>query len=421
MNQIRGRSSPAVQSVRIRRAYAAPDAVMFLRVKAMGVVVSLFLYAAPGVPTFAQEAPSEPQPAREWAAGEPDAETLAAVSRVVADALEKIAPSIVRIETIGGAQPVRSRPEGPGGRRGTDFRQGDGPSTGVIWTSDGYILTSSFHFVRDPTVITVILRDERRFVARLVARDLPGRLALLRVDATDLAPIPRIRREELRVGQWVISAGYGHGTAYPAPSLGIISATGRMNGMAIQTDAKISPANYGGPLFDLGGRMVGVCVPMGMSTDEVAGVEWYDSGIGFATHVNRIERHFARMAKGENIERGFLGVSLEPEDLKPQPATPPAEPRGLRIGGSPRGPAIAAGLRAGDLVLALDDVPTPRLVDLRRVLWAAAAGDSMRVRYLRDGVICETTLTLASADSLRAAEQPAPTTQPDDAGSPGPG
>lgn len=373
------------------------------------------------ISAYAQEAPLDSAHPQAAASIEPDFETMEAAARVAAAALDKIAPSIVKIETIGGAQPVRPRQEGPGSRRGPDFRQGDGPSTGIVWTADGFIITSSFHFLRDPTVITVTLSDERRFVARLIARDVPGRLALLKVDATDLVPVARARVEDVRTGQWVVSAGYGLGTTHPAPSIGIVSATGRMNGMAIQTDAKISPANYGGPLFDLRGRMIGICVPMGMSTDEIAGVEWYDSGIGFVTRVDRIERHFARLSRGENVERGFLGVSLEPEDLKPRPATQPTEPRGLRIGGAPRGPAIAAGLQTGDVILALDDHSTPHLVDLRRALWAAAAGDSIRVRYAREGVLKETVLALVTAESLRSLEEPAPATQPAGPEAPGGG
>ncbi|MBL8878749.1 MAG: trypsin-like peptidase domain-containing protein [Phycisphaerales bacterium] len=348
------------------------------------------------------------------AAADPSAEALQAVVRVSASALRTMSSSMVRIETIGGAQPAGSGKGGQGGgSRGPEFRQGDGPTTGVIWSADGYIVTSSFNFLRDPTVTTVTTFDERRFVARLIARDTPGRIALLKIDATNLSVASRAPLAELKQGQWVVAAGYGQGTGMPSPSLGILSAAIRMNGMAVQTDAKISPANYGGPLFDLDGRLIGICVPMGMSTDDIAGVDWYDSGIGFATRTDRIDRHFEKMRGGRSVERGLLGVTLEPDDLKPRSATQSAGPRGLRVAGDPRGPAIAAGMLKGDLIVELDGQPTPRLVDLRRALWAWGAGDTVRVRYVRDGEDRGCEITLATADELSARDE-TPTSRPAD-------
>ena len=93
-------------------------------------------------------------------------------------ALRAVRPSIVRIDTIGGLQPEQRAPVG-GRRAGAGFRQADGPTTGLIWSADGYVITSSFNFIRDPSIITVTLHDGRRFVARLIARDRPARLALL--------------------------------------------------------------------------------------------------------------------------------------------------------------------------------------------------------------------------------------------------
>ena len=111
------------------------------------------------------------------------------------------------------------------------------------------------------------------------------RLALLKVDATDLPAPVWAEPDALQVGRWALAAGFGHGTSQPALNVGVISGLNRMAGLALQTDAKISPANYGGPLFDCDGRLLGICVPMGMGEDDIAGVEWYDSDTGFViTH-----------------------------------------------------------------------------------------------------------------------------------------
>ncbi len=343
------------------------------------------------------------------------------LQRVFQAALERVEPTIVRIDTIGGAQPVQSEDGDGPPQPATGFRQADGPTTGVIWSPDGHILTSSINFVRDPLIITVTLHDGRRFVARLVARDRLARLALLKIEATDL-PVPELASlAELRPGQWALAAGFGHASPRPAVAVGVISALDRINGLAIQTDAKISPANYGGPLFDLAGRVMGVCVPLSPQVDdETAGVEWYDSGIGFAIHTEYIAGRWTKLAAGEDLERGLLGISLDSRrpvigEPDTQPASQPSG--GVQIIGEPRGPAADAGLRAGDVITSIDGQPTPDIVAFRRVMARRAAGETIRVEYTRDRAPSEATLTLAPVDEFRQpastpASLPAPTTQP---------
>jgi len=324
---------------------------------------------------------------------------------VFQNAIEVVSPAIVRIDTIGGAQPVRREMNAMQQQRVTaGFRQADGPTTGVIWSDDGYIITSSFNFVRDPVVITVSLADGRRFVADLIARDTRAKLALVKID-TDGLPVPRwIEPETMRSGHWVLAAGWGHDSDRPAVSVGILSARSRMSGRAVQTDAKISPANYGGPLFNIEGRVIGICVPMGLSEDELAGVEWYDSGIGFAISGEHIRWRMPRLESGEDPRRGLLGINI---DSREAVVGEQAE-AGLRIIGTPRGPAAEAGLQAGDLIMRIDGEPTPRIVDFKRLIARKAAGDTIRVDYQRDGVAASVTLTLVGPEDFRAI----PTSQP---------
>ncbi|RMF72844.1 MAG: PDZ domain-containing protein [Planctomycetota bacterium] len=334
-------------------------------------------------------------------------------------AMSRIAPAIVRIDTIGGALPVVQRGDSDSGHAAPGFRQADGPTTGVVWSSDGLIVTSSFNFVREPSVIMVTTADDRRHVARLVARDYVARLAVLRIDARDL-PAPRwLPLDQVRVGQWALAAGFGHGSAQPAMSVGIISAVGRVNALAVQTDARISPANYGGPLFDIEGRSVGVCVPLAATEDQSAGVEWYDSGIGFAIPFDVLRERIERLARGEDLRRGYLGVALETTEpvvgeapADSQPAQPAA---GVRIVDDPVGPAAAAGLQKGDVITAIHGVATPSLVALRRQLARHAAGDAVEVSYVRDGEAANAAIVLASSEDLvepQEDEPQAPDTQP---------
>lgn len=322
-------------------------------------------------------------------------------------ALRAVAPGIVRIDTIGGAQPVHGEMNVMQEQRiTTGFRQADGPTTGVIWSADGYILTSSFNFVRDPVVITVTLADGRKFVAKLLARDYPARLALLKIEASDL-PEPKWRLPgEIRPGQWTLAAGWGFGAAQPTLTAGIVSALLRKDGRAVQTDAKISPVNYGGPLFDVEGRLLGICVPMGLSEDELAGVEWYDSGIGFAIRRDFIEPRIGRLMQGIDLRRGLLGVNLDvrqPVAGERTKTQAPARPPGVQVIGRPLGPAAQAGLQENDVILAIDGVPTADLLAFRRVMAAKAAGDEIEVRYLRGDEEGTARVLLASEEEFRAA------------------
>ncbi len=142
-------------------------------------------------------------------------------------------------------------------------KQGEGNTTGVMITPDGYILTSTFNFIQQPPVISVIPSDGKRRFARLLGRDDTRKICLLKIDDVDNMPVPEMADiDEIKVGQWAISLGVGYGDISPALSMGIVSAKNRIGGRAIQTDANISPANYGGPLIDIDGRMLGICVPI---------------------------------------------------------------------------------------------------------------------------------------------------------------
>lgn len=325
----------------------------------------------------------------------------AARAQVIRTALARIGPSIVMIETVGGEQPLAEA--GRGGPRAAAFRVGEGPTTGLVVSSDGLILTSSFNFVRSPTIIMVTLADDRRFVARLLGRDYIRRLALLKIDASDLPAPTWVEEGELRIGQYAITCGRGLGGSTASVSLGIISALNRRNGNAVQTDAKVSPVNYGGPLIDIEGRVIGVLVPMAGAGDELAGAQWYDSGIGFAIYKHKIDFVFDRLVAGETIEQGKIGVILEPDEPSEIPLLEKLLPttRGVRIKAvAENSPASRAELRKGDKILALDGQPTGDLPEILRQLSDRAAGEEITLSIKRRWRRFEVTLRLETASEI---------------------
>ena len=141
----------------------------------------------------------------------------------------------------------------------------------------------------------------------------------------------------------------------PSVSVGIISALDRIWGKAVQTDAKVSPTNYGGPLIDLEGRVQGVLVPASPQAEgETAGFEWYDSGIGFAIPLEDINAVLPRMIKGTEkkpvvLRRGYLGITMRSGDMYEAPPI---------IGTvAPGSAGDKAGIKPGDLVKSIDGKP----------------------------------------------------------------
>ena len=192
--------------------------------------------------------------------------------RAIQAAAARVAPSVVKIETVGGLERVGN------------MLVNTGPTTGVIVSADGFIISSAFNFISRPSSILIGLPDGTRTPARLVATDRQRMLVLLKIDVEERLPVPEaVPESEIQVGQWAIALGRTFDAAQPNLSVGIVSGLNRIWGTAIQTDAKISPNNYGGALVDIRGRVLGILAPLSPeSHEDVAGVEWYDSGIGFA-------------------------------------------------------------------------------------------------------------------------------------------
>jgi serine protease Do len=310
----------------------------------------------------------------------------------IRSAVARVAPSVVRIETAGVSAASLAA--------AAEANPASGPSTGIVVAEGGWVLATSFAVPQDADQAIVVLpaptpgadsaqeavpqsgSTGRRRVARVVGRDVARGLVLLRVDQTALngaalAAVPEwVPRAELAVGQWTIAVGRTWDVETPSVAVGILSATNRSWGRSVQTDASISPANYGGPLIDIQGRVIGILAPLPADTAGMnLGTELYDSGIGFAVPFDDVIRVLPRLMQGETLSPGVLGIGYRARD----PFTGEARISTCR----PGSPAAKAGLRPGDLIVAADGRPVTRIAELRHVLAPHYAGDKVQLSVER--------------------------------------
>jgi len=276
-------------------------------------------------------------------------------------AVSEVAPLVVKIETYAGQERVG------------DLVIGEGPTSGLIVSDDGFILSSAFNFVQNPNSILVTIPGQDRKSARIVARDHSRKLVLLKVEVDGKLPTPTaVERKDMQVGQWTIAVGRTYDQKHPNISIGVLSAKDRIWGKALQTDAKISPANYGGPIIDIQGRVLGILAPFSpQAQTEVAGAEWYDSGIGFAIPLAEIMPHLEKMKAGNDLHPGLLGIALKGKNVyegQPEIAAAPSN-----------GPADKAGLKAGDKIMEVQGQKINRQAQLKHILGKLYSGDKVKL------------------------------------------
>lgn len=304
-----------------------------------------------------------------------------ATEKAMKEAAAKVAPSIARIETSGGAEAIWGS-----GRKGPEvmFRRGVGASTGLVVDPNGYILTSSFNFIGKPTAIFVTVPGHPRAVAKVVGSDPTRMLTMLKIEQAGL-PVPQgFPKKDVEVGMWSVALGRTLDpdlTHSPSINGGIVSATNRVWGKAIQSDAKISPTNYGGPLVAIDGRVMGVIVPISPTSEgETAGFEWYDVGIGFAVPFEDVMRVVPKLKEGTpdrpvTLKAGMLGVTFR----EPDQYTPGCTVNAI----TPAMPADKAGLKAGDNVIEADGKPILNQAQLLHALRPKYEGDTVSLKVKR--------------------------------------
>jgi len=297
-----------------------------------------------------------------------DDEALDAYSQVVTQAVERIAPSVIKIDVTlpaRGRQPARS-----------------GSGSGFIFTPDGFVLTNS-HVVRGASKLAVSLADGRRVAASIAGDDAHTDLAVVRVDAPNLIPALLGDSQAIRPGQIAIAIGNPYGfqatvTAGVISALGrsLPSRSGRLIEDVIQTDAALNPGNSGGPLLNSHGEVIGV------NTAIIQAAQ----GILFAIAINTAKLIAARLIRDGRVRRSYVGIAGQ---------TVPLLTRVVRYFGlstqtavfvvsvEKRSPAERAGLREGDLIVAFGERPVQAIDDLLRLLTEDRVGVAVSVAVIR--------------------------------------
>jgi serine protease Do len=303
-----------------------------------------------------------------------EAEALDAYSRAVVAIAERLSPSVANLRV---SRRVR------GGRVAT------GGGSGVIITPDGFMLTSAHVVAGTDGRVEASFVDGRELSAEVVGADPLSDLAVLRAEATELAPATLGDADALRVGQLVVAIGNPNGFA-GSVTAGVVSALGRSLPVhsrtagrivenVIQTDAALNPGNSGGALADGRGRVVGI-------NTAVAGV-----GLGLAVPINEVTRRIiGALMRDGRFTRAYLGIAGGSRPLPPRLARELGRSAGVEVVEVVQdSPAAKAGLRPEDLIVAVGGTAVEGVDDLQRLMAGELIGERVTASVIRDGRVLE--------------------------------
>lgn len=296
-------------------------------------------------------------------------------------AVEKLSESVVSVNST---------------RLATDYRFGripvEGAGSGLVIKSDGYIITNH-HVINEANRVRVHFRDGRSLDGDLIGSDPATDIAVIRVEAKDLPVATLGDSESLKVGQFAIAIGNSLGLpGGHTVSTGVVSAIGRplpgsdfiFEGL-IQTDASINPGNSGGPLSDLNGSVIGIN----------SAIIPYAQGVGFAIPINTIKKTVDQIIDKGRVIRpwiGISGISLNPATAKRYSL--PTDTGVLIMEIAPESPAYEAGLRVGDIMVAVGTGEVKEMKNILSTLSNFSPGEVIEISVLRMGGKYQTTLRL---------------------------
>ncbi len=353
----------------------------------------------------------------ETTANEVPINSLADINEALIEIVDETVPSVVTIRVSEQVEIQRRRSPFRGffpffGRRGNppaepEQRLRQGLGSGVIVSEDGLIITNN-HVVAGAEQIIVTLYNGREYEGEVIGRDPLTDIAVVKIDAEDLNPIPIGSSDEVQVGEMVLAIGspLGSNLAHSV-TFGIVSATGRTLGPGrgyqnyIQTDAAINPGNSGGALVNMSGQLIGI------NTAIISRTGGYQ-GIGLAVPSNLVRSIMRSIIDNGVVERGYLGISLGGTvDATMARALDIDLNYGIIIGNVTEGsPADEAGLQDDDIIYAINGEPVRDFATLRTIVGTSSPGDELTFGVLRDGERLQIDVTLGNrAESPIALEQ----------------
>jgi serine protease Do len=349
------------------------------------------------------------------------ARTIGGAVDSYADLVEAVSPAVVTIRAERRARAPQQFPftDDPMFRRffgdreqmpQTPPRRQSALGSGVIVRADGHILTNH-HVIDGAENITVELSDRRTVSAKLVGSDAPSDLAVLKIDVNGLDALPLGDSDAVQVGDIVLALGNPLGVGQ-AVTMGIISAKGRATGLGdgsfedfLQTDAPINSGNSGGALVDTRGQLVGI-------NSQILSPSGGNIGIGFAIPASMARNVMEQLIENGGVRRAQLGVSAQTIDSQLAKSLGLDQVRGALVSDITAGSAAErAGLRRGDVILAVDGQPVADSNALRNRIASTKPGTSVALTIVRDGR--EQTLNATLGELERTAARGS-TGRPDD-------
>ncbi len=255
--------------------------------------------------------------------------------------------------------------------------------SGVIVTSDGYILTNN-HVVQDVDEIKIVLHDRKELPGKVIGGDPKSDLAIVKVDAKDLPAIQMGRSDKMKVGELVIAIGNPFSLGHTI-TMGIVSAIGRSNvGIAeyedfIQTDAAINPGNSGGALVNVHGELIGINTAIFSTSGGYM-------GIGFAIPSDIAKANMQSIIKHGKVVRGWLGVQIQNITDELAKHFEIKEDNGALVTNIlPGTPAEKAGFQRGDIIVEFNGNTVVDTTDLRNQVAATLPGTEVKIKVIREG------------------------------------
>lgn len=278
-------------------------------------------------------------------------------------------------------------------------RKSQSSGSGVIISNDGYIVTNN-HVVSNADEVEITMWNKEIYRAQVIGTDPSTDIALLKVDADDLPSLGFSNSDDVRVGEWVLAVGNPFNLESTVTA-GIVSAKGRNINILkdrysiesfIQTDAAVNPGNSGGALVDLNGSLIGINTAIATPTGVYA-------GYSFAVPSNIVNKVCEDLMKYGMVQRGFLGVMIQSVDGNF------ADQKGLSVHSGvyveqlvENGAAAKAGMKAGDVIVKIDNKEIKAVPELQERVGSKRPGDHVQVTVNRDGKEKELTITLRNKD-----------------------